>query len=58
LAGHAELLRYILETVPDGQPFEVAVGEDDLPMWLSLYKEIRGREFELLRPLSDAGGAP
>ncbi|MHB0999126.1 MAG: uroporphyrinogen decarboxylase family protein [Armatimonadota bacterium] len=36
--------RHILETVPDDQPFEVILPEDDLNLWNKLHLEIRGKE--------------
>jgi hypothetical protein len=46
-------LRHVLQTVPEEQPFEAAVGEDDLALWLGLYREVRGKEFALLPPLME-----
>lgn len=34
--------RHIIETVPDSQPFEVNLAEDDLPLWEALHQEIKG----------------
>ncbi len=44
-------LRHILAVVPEEQPFVLDLGEDDLPLWLQLYREVRGVEYPLLEPL-------
>lgn len=38
-------LAHVLETVPASQPLELGVSEKDFDLWLSLYREIRGREW-------------
>lgn len=40
-------LRHVLVTVPEEQPFIIDVNEDDLPLWLELHREIRGKDFPL-----------
>ena len=37
--------RHILETVPDDQPFELSIPEEDIPLWIHLHKELRGKDF-------------
>lgn len=44
-------LRHVLEVVPEEQPFVLDLGEDDLPLWLHLHREIRGADYPLLEPL-------
>jgi len=36
-------LRHILNIVPDTQPFFTAITEDELPLWLRLHEELRGK---------------
>jgi len=43
--------RHILSTVPDGQPFEISIEEDHLPLWNQLHKELRGHESILPEPV-------
>ena len=39
--------RHILETVPDGQPFELIIEtENDLGLWDKLHLQIRGKKFQ------------
>ena len=47
-------LRHVLTTVPDTQPFETWVMENDLPLWMRLHSEIRRQEFALANPLNNA----
>ncbi len=42
---------HVLKTVPEDQPCEVFVSEDDLPMLARLHEEIRGKELLLPDPL-------
>lgn len=44
-------LRHVLAVVPDEQPFVLDLGEDDLPLWLHLYREVRGEQYPLAEPL-------
>lgn len=46
--------RHVIETVPDDQPCEVFVSEDDLPMLSRLHRQIRGRDLVLPEPLCPA----
>lgn len=46
-----EFLRHIIETVPDSQPFETDMPEDEVPFWLKCYQETHGKPFDLLPPL-------
>lgn len=41
-------LRHVLSVVPEEQPFVVGIEEGDLPLWLDLHREIRGRDYPLL----------
>ncbi len=46
----SDFYRHILSTVPSNQPFEVAIPEDDLPLWQNLHRELRGTECTLPPP--------
>ena len=46
-----EFLRYVIETVPSGQPFETCIAEEELPFWLDCYRKIRGKPFDLPAPM-------
>lgn len=48
----AEFMRHIIEVVPDNQPFETGIAEDEVPLWMDCYRKMRGKPFELLTPLS------
>ena len=39
--------RYLLETVPDSQPLEIGITEDEIQLWNSLHQSIRGCESSL-----------
>lgn len=45
-----EFFRHLLQTVPQNQPFETCISEDELPLWLRLHREIRGAEYDLVPP--------
>ena len=43
--------RHILSIVPDDQPFDLSVPEDDLSLWNRLHRELRGKESCLPGPV-------
>ena len=42
--------RHLLAVVPPAQPIETNVAEDNLPLWMDLYNELRGETFPLTDP--------
>ena len=47
----AGFFRHILESVPPAQPFQVVIGENDIPLWNALHREIRGTDYPWTPPM-------